>query len=368
MKSVLIAACATLSLSASVTSAQSRIHDEFFDLNWQVWCPCQIKMKESPIVFPADESEAGDRFAQVTADDSSLGGNECDVSTECVPPGGTALFLEDFDAEAEADFDLPEPLGPSLVRVPSATLLEAPAKNPYCTPEVERRAKEAGEEDRCIQRQELRLQKALKHDVSQPWLYTFRIRMPAIIQDRKNSVRWVLAQWKHAPIAKSYCRDFDCDVWGPSPFLAVRFDDGVLHVTVQDEHCRCKVASAPAAHGSEPTWRDGRPQYCLSTDTRLPESTTCTADITVAYGDDPILSSPLGQWVELMFRIKLDKNRRSTIEIHEQDRFIAKLTGNIGYKPKRRAVSKAKFKIGQYRNYMPYVHKMDIDWVRIRPD
>ena len=57
--------------------------------------------------------------------------------------------------------------------------------------------------------------------------------MPAVIQDTKNSVRWVIAQWKQEPVSPAY-KD-------PSPVLAQRFDDGVLHVTVQDEDCRCRV-------------------------------------------------------------------------------------------------------------------------------
>ena len=126
-----------------------------------------------------------------------------------------------------------------------------------------RRVKAAGEEDECIQRQELRLTEKYVHDAAKPYLYSLRFRMPKEVGDEKNSIRWVIGQWKQEPVSDKYETEFGKE-WGASPFLAQRFDDGVLHITVQDEHCRCMIASAPRKE-EELIWKSGTPQYCQST-------------------------------------------------------------------------------------------------------
>ena len=106
----------------------------------------------------------------------------------------------------------------------------------------------------CIQREELTIQKSFPHPIQRPLIYSFRFRMPESIEDTIHSVRWVTAQWKQTTVDESYRAEFG-EGWGPSPFLAQRFDNGVLHVTVQDEHCRCLVAWAD--HPGKPAWKDG---------------------------------------------------------------------------------------------------------------
>jgi hypothetical protein len=362
----------TVWIGNAAALAQSAIHEDFqtANLDWNVWCLCQINMSEAPITFPLDQDQAGDRVLLVTADETSLGGNKCRSNApdlECRPPL-TSAALAHFDNGNEISFplNLPEPLGPSLIRLRGMELAEASPKNPYCTDEVERRAKTAGEEG-CIQRQELRFQKRYWHDINKPRLYSFRFRMPEMIEDQTNSIRWIIAQWKQVPISEKYCRQFNCEKWGPSPFLALRFDDGVLHVTVQDEHCRCKVASAPLPDGSNSVWVDGLAQYCMSSKPTDPDGSTCTPDLHVQYGKDPILSPPLGRWIEMRLRVAADRSRRAVIEIHQNDRFIVRVTGKIGYEQERGIVSKTKFKIGHYRDYMPFVHAMMIDWLTVTP-
>jgi hypothetical protein len=228
-----------------------------------------------------------------------------------------------------------------------------------------RRALIAGEEDLCLQRQELRFQKPYQHDAAKPHRYSFRFRMPAHIEDRTNSLRWVIAQWKQEPLSDSYQSQFGRGE-GPSPFLAQRFDDGVLHVTVQDEHCRCKVASAPNPDGSNDVWQDGPAQYCVWTKP-TDEGKPCQADLRVKYGANPVLPSALGQWVEMSYRVEAGRSGKAVIEIYAGKQFIVRVTGKIGYESNPRKPSLTKFKIGHYRDYMPFVHVMEIDWLRVVP-
>jgi hypothetical protein len=358
-------------------AAQASLEDEFVgrELDWPHWCPCQIDMKNAPIEFLPDPNENNDGIARITVDETSLGGNVCRYRSpnECRPPVASLFVNYDSGGEtagtkgrlgrptAWSGPHLPKPLGASLL----LPLEKRPLKNPYCTGEVMRRALAAGEENLCIQRQELRFQKPYQHEADKPHRYSLRFRMPANIEDRTNSLRWVIAQWKQEPLNASYQSQFDKRE-GPSPFLAQRFDDGVLHVTVQDEHCRCKVASAPNPDGSKDVWRDGLAQYCEWT-RPTDEGKPCQADLQVKYGANPILPSALGQWVEMSYRVEAGRSGKAVIEVYAGEQFIVRITGKIGYEPNLRKPSLTKFKIGHYRDYMPFVHAMEIDWLRVAP-
>jgi hypothetical protein len=369
--SLLLAALLIGGLPAARAGAQTPLDDEFAsrELNWRYWCPCQIDTREAPIEILPDPGQSGDGFLRITVDEASLGGNVCRYKSpnECRPPDAaivkgreTAAVERRFDGpEARSGPNLMQPLGPR----PARSLQKL--KNPYCTEEVMRRALAAGEEKLCIQRQELRFQKAYQHNADTPYRYGIRFRMPAKIEDRTNSIRWVTAQWKQEPLSDSYESQF-AKGEGPSPFLAQRFDDGVLHVTVQDEHCRCKVASAPKPDGSTDVWKDGPAQYCKWTKTPE-EGKPCTADLQVKYGSNPILPSALGEWVEMNYRVEAGRSGKAVIEVYAGEQFIARVTGKIGYEPNPHKPSVTKFKVGHYRDYMPFVHTMEIDWLRVEP-
>jgi hypothetical protein len=353
--------------------AQSSLVDEFKAgaLDWASWCPCQIDMKDAPVKFLPDPDEVGDGLVSIMADEAALGGNVCHPA-ECKPPSSSpalGLYISDrppFDPDSRlADvYEEPEPLGPSFVIKPP----HAPARrNPYCTADIQERHDAAGEETgACFQRQELRLQDNTRHRVPEAFEYSIRFRMPRIIEDEKNSVRWVTAQWKHEPVSAKYAEALGPS-WSPSPFLAQRFDDGVLHVTVQDEDCRCIVASAPRPDGSNATWKDGTVQNCLSTRPTDPDGTACASNLTVQYGPDPVLTSPRGQWVEMTYRVQADRSEDTIIEVTQDGRFIVRVTGKIGYALDPGQTSYVKFKFGPYRDYMPFVHEMEIDSVSLRP-
>jgi hypothetical protein len=352
-------------------------------LDWSVWCPCQINIEKAPLEFYSDPDELDDFILAIVADDSSLGGNICRQQApqrECRAPelvlGYTQFTLMDEEGRSGFEEALPEfeePLGPSffqrqrptLFSAPDAEVEDIPAKNPYCTEEVERRAKQAGEENICIQRQELRLQKIYSHEMTDPFVYSLRFRMPATIEDEDNSIRWLIAQWKHEPISKKYLELGD--KWGPSPFLAQRFDNGVLHVTVQDEHCRCMIASAPLPDGSRISWEDGPARYCISTRPGDREGQTCTSDLLFEYADDPILPNPQGRWVEMTYRIQAGRNGSGAIDVYAGERLIVQATGSLGYEQLEDEASLVKFKVGVYRDYMPFVHRMELDAFSMQP-
>jgi hypothetical protein len=361
-------------VSAVPALAQSLIDEDFRggELDWENWCPCQMDMEGEPVAFPADPEEPGDHVARIVVNEASLGGNKCRSGApnfECRPPivSGAAAMSVAAAFEVAPTANPPESLGPSLVRRPAAASLAAAAPvDPYCTDEKELRAHREKEEDECIQRQELRLAKRHGHAADDPHLYSLRFRMPATIADRTHSIRWVTAQWKQEPVSENY-EELLGDEWGPSPFLAQRFDDGVLHVTVQDEHCRCKVASAPYPDGSNPVWTDGKAEYCESTQPDAPAGQKCPTDLQVKYGANPVLSTALGSWVEMSYRVEASRSRDAVISVYEGNRLIVEVTGKIGYEPSSKETSVTKFKIGHYRDYMPSEDAMEIDWVRVTP-
>jgi hypothetical protein len=394
---------AGLAAVGTVSAAQSQTlgllpHDDFEsgELKWAHWCPCQIDPRE-PVTYPFEEG--GNRYAQIVVNDYSLGGNVCRTGApqrECTPPeAAVAAAAFGLVAPPPVPPELPESLGPgffneapesippSLLAPPAALEAILVEKNPYCTDDVELRAHRHHEDDECVQRQELRLRK-FKPRYSKPYLYSFRVRMPPLeeIKDRKNSIRWVIAQWKEEPVAETYLQNNGAE-WGPSPFLALRFDDGVLHVTVQDEECQCLVASAPhpwkeirgwepdGQGGSIPPTVDGPPQICESTKASDPPHKSCNAQLTLKYGDQPLLASPLGHWMTMRFRVQAsgEKDPPARIDIEQDGHMVVSVTGKIGYEPvvcegecgPDEEETVTKFKIGHYRDYMPFPATMDID-------
>ena len=333
------------------------------ELNRSLWCPCQINMNKAPIEFLHDPDDAGNQYARITVDINSLGGNVCRKAApdyECGKPTSAFLLSPDRPPAVEEPVTAKFP-GPSFIDdnkiVPFAAI--DPNGDPYCDSAIIQKAIAAGEEGECIQRQELRLQSQYTHAADEPFTYKLRFRMPAVIQDTKNSVRWVTAQWKQEPVSPAY-KD-------PSPVLAQRFDDGVLHVTVQDEYCRCRVASAPLPDGSIWPARPGVAHDCISTRPGDPDNTACTANLTVEYGADPVLPSARGAWVDMQYRVQMSRSKPAAIEIYANGRFIVRVTGKIGYEPAPGKISQTKFKIGHYRDYLPSVDTMDIDRVEVEP-
>ena len=359
----------TVILAAAPARPADRWSDEFpvASLNESIWCACQINMSKAPIELLEDPDQPGNSFARITADINSLGGNECEDKApqyECGKPICASALARGQTMQAEPD--MPEDLGPSFLdRKKVAPLAPSDATgDPYCDSAIAQRARAAHQEGACIQRQELRLQPIYVRRADRPQLYRLRFRMPAHIQDVTNSVRWVTAQWKQEPVSPAYKKTFD-DNWSPSPVVAQRFDDGVLHVTVQDEDCRCRVASAPLPDGSIWPAKPGIASDCISTKPGDPPNTVCTPDLRVEYGSDPTLPSARGKWVDMQYQIQMSRSQPAVVEVYADGRFIVRVTGKIGYEPAPGKVSKTKFKIGHYRDYLPSVDTIDIDRVEV---
>jgi hypothetical protein len=69
----------------------------------------------------------------------------------------------------------------------------------------------------------------------------------------------------------------------------------------------------------------------------------------------------------MRYRVEASRSEEAIIEVYEANRLIVRVTGKIGYEPEPGKQSVAKFKIGHYRDYMPFVHTIDIDWLRVAP-
>lgn len=272
----------TLAILASIAfpsqSWATDVVDEFKNgLKASIWDTCQIDMKRLPVTFDPDPADPNDKIAHITVDEGSLGGLNC----HAILP-------------SEAKTGLPEErLGPSLLSFAGRKWMPGVDKpDPYCTDAIRKQAKKMGE-GKCIQRQEIRLQEALQQRAKDPTNYAFRFRMPAKLLNTTDSIRWVVGQWKSEPVSNA----------DPSPFLAQRYDDGILNITMQDGSCRCLVASAPLLDGTTYAWNDGQAKYCQST-ADADESKLCDAHIDITYGKNPTLTSPAGQWVEMGYRVQ----------------------------------------------------------------
>jgi Polysaccharide lyase len=398
-------------VSSAAQSTKPEIRDTFAtgSLNQIVWCPCQINNDESPLLFPEDGT--GKHFLRVVADEASLGGNNCLTTPpvdEC--PRHTVAEMSNLESvpDETPELDFSESLGQSLIgklrkdaakailmkdssfknlsldpytkqifvtpdsvegqetgpdRLPSprhTTCKQEANSKHYCDRDAHERADASGEENTCIQRQELRLAKGVKSPTAaddSAW-YSIRFRMPQSIEDTCNSVRWVTAQWKHKSGALKN------KTIHQSPMLAQRFDDGILHVTIQDGPCRCIVASAKDPQSSNQVkWTNGQVPKSLCSSPTQPKG--CPANLFAQYSDNPALKSPLGEWTTMTYFLKPGWKQDGSVEVYQDGRHIVTVTGNIGYEIGDEKRNKVKFKFGHYRDYMPFHHEMDVELVTI---
>lgn len=343
-----ILAILIIAFTPLVALAGGELDDDFSGkLDEGHWCSCQIDTNRLPVTFSPDQDDPSDSVAHITVDEKSLGGRKCAPS--CARKSLWSWFTTTPPEE-------PSPLGPSLLTESGPVWQPSGDKpNPYCTEEVRAAANAVGE-GLCIQRQELRLQEQFVGNADTPYAFSFRFKMPATVLNSKDSIRWVTAQWKAEPA-------FTEDGVSASPFLAQRYDDGILNITVQNKSCRCLIASAPLADGTSYIWKSGNAGYCQSSDTA--EVRQCDGGLSVEYGPSPLLTSPAGRWVEMKYVVEASVQRDANVEVFQDGRFIARVTGRIGYDLKDGETQKTKFKIGQYRDYIPSTDTMDIDWVKI---
>lgn len=218
------------------------------------------------------------------------------------------------------------------------------------------------------QRNELRPQKKLKHAMTEAHWYAITFRADGMIPSC-GSARWILAQWKQ-------------EKGGKSPFLAQRFDNGVLHVSVQNEHCRCVVAKADGnidaffsfVHGAVPapqTLKETKPIKCIRTDIEYTKvETPChpagMSVYTIGGLEPPPLPDPKRNWVTMTYRVRGGADGKGKVDVYANDRFYVRVTGLIGYPT--RDPGEVKFKFGHYRDKLDSAASISVDRICVSPD
>ena len=203
-----------------------------------------------------------------------------------------------------------------------------------------------------IQRNELRLQNKYHHPIDENYWYGLSFRLDGDIP-ATGSTRWVIGQWKQTN--------------GSSPILAQRFDNGVFHITVQDGHCRCRIAKAGGDPNLAAAPLSSNPLQCIWTPDTITkdqggdpkEGDACPTELSVIRGEDSVLPDPKVDWVNMIYAIRGGRDGNGRIDIYTNGRFVARVTGPIGYDNWRG--QKVKFKIGMYRDFLPGIAQLHLD-------
>ncbi|HEY7747348.1 MAG TPA: heparin lyase I family protein [Aestuariivirgaceae bacterium] len=303
---------------------------------------------------PLSATEVLDDFDNVRSSFAQWDDRQADRSSLMFmkePKGERIYLLNRIDGAQEHNDPGPvcpndEPLAPSCI-VPSA----ASDAGPKC-PIAERRNGKV-----IHQRNELRLRNPQVNfhpaDASHWYSISFKLagtegeEIPSC-----GSVRWVIAQWKYT--------EMDCNA-NASPFLAQRFDNGILHVTVEDGVCRCMIASAPGDPYVKTASRispfvqlplPGRlqrvaPLKCLTHDER-----PCKPNRLELFATNPeamkTLPDPKADWVRMTYFVRADGPSGSQFDVYANDNFIVRA---VGARPEGiRFPNRVKFKFGHYRD------------------
>lgn len=173
-----------------------------------------------------------------------------------------------------------------------------------------------------------------------------------------GSRRFVIGQWK-----------------GPgdgSPMLAQRFDNGIFHITVQDNDVRYVIASA---EGDSDAIVSARQHLSKSkpTDAHItsPERSLGNARIEVNPEPNAMLPNPRKGWVDMVYRLKPGRTdneygprRLGEIEVWADGKKIVSVKGNIGATLKKSNPFPLKgpyFKFGIYRLRQPGIVRFSFD-------
>ena len=160
----------------------------------------------------------------------------------------------------------------------------------------------------CLQKTEVR--ERVWRRYAKPGWYGFSFRLEGDIRER-GSERFIFAQWKRE------------DSRG-SPFLALRLDNGVFHITLQDDHledekdeCRVLVAKTPGDFDAKlktfATVEGNAP--CMWTD----DAGRANSNVMVSgpYGGSPsLLPDPCAGWVDVVFFVEADETGNGEIRTY----------------------------------------------------
>ena len=315
------------------------------ELDPEVWNTCQA---DATLLEIKDVAEGGEtkRVLRNTIVESRGNQDTCDEAVAAFEETPRALLDLEGLGEIATETENGSDLGPSLVPRAGGAV-ECPQGSDF-------------------QRNEIRFQprKDLLHDLRDPHYYSITFRTEGDIPSC-GSARWVIAQWKEPD--------------GDSPFLAQRYDNGVLHVTVQNDDCRCVVAKA----GGDPDrllaslfgagsfllpsdLREVAPLKCVRSDrpADAPEEACTPRGMTVLTRGGrtpPDLPDPRNGWVEMTYLVKAGSRGNGQVDVYAGNRFVVRVLGRIGYSAAK--PGDVKFKLGHYRDRIPGQATLDVDRV-----
>lgn len=226
--------------------------------------------------------------------------------------------------------------------------------------------------------------------------YGFSFRVRGEYPEDGLSTRWILAQFKEQS--------------DESPFLALRFDDGVFHITVQDDKERFTVASTQHSIDQIKTYRAelgglspveieiarqivlaGRMLRLTFTQIsrqlearsdlfrRLAGETSADRFVEFGYvidnptaadgtrlrivpGSTPVLPDPRRDWVDMTLRIRAGRDGAGLVQVWANGSDVVAVEGNIGHRA--RAGERQYFKFGQYRAQTRHATELLFDQFR----
>ncbi len=194
------------------------------------------------------------------------------------------------------------------------------------------------------QRNEIRIANGLRLRFGEEAWYRFSFKIAGEISEH-GSLRWVIGQWKQESDG--------------SPFLAQRYDNGVFHITVQDNDCRVIVAQTDG-HPDGLHAHRGNLGYASLAFLSDPNLYDCETDVRIEHGEAlSVLPDPYGQWVDMLYRVRGGRDGRGLIEIWANGAFIARVTGSLGYDEAEGPTQY--FKIGHYRDPLAAATTLYVD-------
>ena len=343
MREIFAAAAAVMAVLAGGTAAAEDARDTFDGppLNPELWDICQA----APELLSFGRE--GTRAFLVLAIDGERGN------------------VENCSTPAPADTAEMDRLGPTFI-APERQPASLAAYEASCFPP------ETSSGKPLVQRNELRfLPQEKLHPVDQAHWYSLTFKAAAdggtTIPDC-GSARWVIAQWKYAK---------GPDGGSDGPFLAQRFDNGVLHVTIEDGLCRCMVAKAEGdpfrtafaaqlmVNSRTAPLHPVPPLACKSTREGFEDGLPCAPANLKLYSTSataiPGLPDPKADWVRMSYHVLAHGPNGARIDVYANGQFIVRAEGHIA--SALQLPNRVKFKFGHYRDKIPVKTRMLVDEV-----
>ena len=165
------------------------------------------------------------------------------------------------------------------------------------------------------------------------YAFSFRVEgQPSLA----GSQRWVIVAWKQEAEG--------------GPFLAQRFDEGVFHITLESGSHRVLLATSKGEVRSfaERLQSGLMAPFSFVSD---PELYSGATDLTIEYGDNPVLPDPRKEWVDMLYHVKGGLDGNGLVEVYANGKFIVRAKGTIGVPGP--AAMRQYLRLGHNRSPMP---------------